>query len=247
MERKGIKVNRIKDHTVLFGKDKEDTNFIFKENEDGNLEFSHFSDDRIAIFFSYVDTSFATIIEDSILWIFKKGEVPMEKLFAHIAKQNLLNMKSSSTKQFYKHLLCKFISLAATSSLQNFHNGSDYYDLVEIQHGKNFVKHYPVQLNQPYILFQYCTISAIKKEETIETEGKKCKKIKLIVRYHDKTAPTHLGDELSEALALLSTTTNSAKLYEKISQMSIRLHNKYTEQTRYFGNEMMEMLNRQVY
>lgn len=243
MNKGTCKIYKIKDKQILFGKKNQNTSFIYRQNDDKSVEFSHVCDLETESYCQYIDSKFVDIIQNSLPWIYEKGEVSFEECSDYLIEQNPLQLKADFAQRFYPNIMTKFASYVSLHTVNDYMDAKERYSLVEIQHGKTFVKHYPVHLSFPYVLMPYCTLSVKKIED--ENDDATTIRLKPIVKYKDRTAPTELGHELSKVLCELSVNTNS--VYEQIAKMTIRLHDKYQEQSNYFGREMVDMINKQVY
>lgn len=228
MTQNACKVHRIKDNEILFGKKSQDTSFVYRQNDDKSMTFLDVNDIEMKSFYQYIDSKFIDIIQGSLPWICEKGEVSFEECSDFLIEQNPLQLEKSFTQRFYSNIMTKFASNVSLYSENDFLNTRDNYNLVEIQHSKMFVKHYPIHMSLPYVLMPYCMLSVKKIEDNNGIEDNTIVKLKPIVRYKDKTAPTKLGLELSEVLDKLSVNPNS--IYERVSKMSIMLYDKYQHQ-----------------
>lgn len=243
MNRSTCKIYRIKDNQILFGKKNQNTSFIYRQKDDKSMEFSHVCNVEMESYYQYIDSKFVDIIQSCLLWIYEKGEASFEECSAFLIEQNPLQLETDFAQRFYPNIMTKFASYVSLHSEKDHKDAKERYSLVEIQHGKAFVKHYPVHLSFPYVLMPYCTLSV--KKINGESDDATTIRLKPIVKYKDKTAPTKLGYELSEIQNELSV--NSDIVYERVSKMAIRLYDKYQEQLNYFGKDTIDMVNRQVY
>lgn len=245
MKKRRCKILKIKHNTILFGKKNQDTSFVYKQNDDKSMVFLNVGNEEMDSYYQFIDSKFVDIIQICIPWIFEKKEVSFEECSDFLIEQNPLQLEKSFALRFYPHYMTKFASFVSLHSEKDYMEARDNYKLVEIQHGKIFVRHYPVNLSFNYVLMPYCVLSVKKINVPNEIEGNSTIKLKLIVKYKDKTAPTELGYELSDVLNDLSIDANG--IYERITKIAIRLHDKYQEQSNYFGQDIVKMINKQVF
>ena len=243
MNKGTCKIYRIKDNQILFGKKNQDTSFIYKQKDDKSMEFSRVCDVEMESYYQYIESKFVDIIQLCLPLIFEKGEVSFEECAALLTKQNPLQLETNFAQRFYPNIMTKFASSVSLHTTNDYMDAKERYSLVELQHGKTFVKHYPVHLSFPYVLMPYCTLSVKKIYD--ENDDAATIRLKPIVKYKDKTAPTELGHEISKVLCELSVNANS--VYEQVTKFAIRLYNKYQEQSNYFGKDMVDMINKQIY
>lgn len=185
------KVHRIKDNEVLFGKKFQDTSFIYRQNNDNSVEFSHICNVEMESFYQYVDSKFVDIMQKCLPWIYEKDEVSFVECSDFLIEQNPLQLEKSFAQRFYPNIMTKFASYVSLHSEKDYINARDSYNLVEIQHGKTFVKHYPIHLSLPYVLMPYCLLSVKKINDREGTDDNTSVKLKLIVKYKDKNSTQH--------------------------------------------------------
>lgn len=243
MNKNTCKIYRIKDNQILFGRGNQDTSFVYRQKNNKSMEFSHVYDAEMESYYQNIDSKFVDIIQNCLPWIYEKGEASFEECYVFLIEQNPLQLETSFAQRFYPNIMTKFASYVSLHTVKDYKDAKGHCSLVEIQHGKTLVKHYPVHLSFPYVLMPYCTLSV--KKISDENDDATTIRLKPIVKYNDKTAPTELGHELSKVLCELSVNTNC--VYEQVTKMTIRLYDKYKEQTNYFGKDTIDMVNRQVY
>lgn len=245
MKKSRRKILKIKHNTILFGKKNQDTSFVYKQNDNHSMVFLNLGNEEMYPFYQFIDSVFVDIIQICIPWIFEKKEVSFEECADFLIEQNPFQLERSFARRYYPHYMSKFASFVSLHSEKDYMEARDKYTLVQIQHGKTFVEHYPVTLSYDYVLMPYCVLSVKKINDTNGIEGNSTIKLKLIVKYKDKTAPTELGYELSNLLSDLSINANH--IYERVTEIAIKLYDKYQEQSNYIGEDMVKMINKQVF
>lgn len=223
-----MQVRCIKDNNLLFGKRNQDTCFFYRVQDDGGLKYSHVSDLNIESFLSFADSKFMDVMNSCIVWIKRKRMVRPCDVVDYLVEHNPLSVDKNSSQIIYRSFMARFIAQTAYCSTENYAKGAISYYLIKLQHGDSYFEYYPYQLKLPHVLLPYCTISAHSTEEFCDAEGLRYVKIKLIVRYKDRTAPTELGNKMIENLASLSPNLDPE--YKRRIQISLKLYDRYLEQ-----------------
>jgi len=240
-----LKTLKIIDGHILLGKRRQNTGFVYSVTKNGRLRFSNIESSKTESLLTYIDSALPQIISKLLPWIYKRGGATFSDVCKTLVKDNPLELEEKFSLVFYKNLLAKFASGLVSYMVDDNGTIINACDFIYVQHGKYFQKVWPIQTQLPSVLMPYLSFDVVRKKCDYSENGINYRVLKLIVKYVDKTAPTQLGNDLSKSLCEVDLQNNA--LFDTITAMSCRVHDKYIEQVSFFGKDTIDMVNKQVY
>lgn len=181
-----------------------------------------------------IETALPSLISLMHPWLRKrKGHASMNEVVAFLVDMNPMDISDEMKEGVYKGIMCRWLSHVAIYPNVElpWANGAAPCSRLEIQHGDSFISVWAVHASISSVLLPYCFL------ELSDSE--------LIIRYRDLSAPTRLYHDLCEVLSLMESQPSDA--YARLSEILLRLHDRYSYQSSAFDAGMLRMINGQVY
>ena len=164
----------------LLGQDNQDTNLIYRREEDGTLTFERYSKQSFADNLMFVDTGMPCLIAHFLPWIEEHQGASFEETASYLEQSNPYNYSPDFSHRVYPHRLASLAAYAAMGIPVNTEWDGRYKENYLQILFKGTKKCYAsIQLGDLHILYPSCHFYT-KREERGNTI-----RLKLIIRYEE--------------------------------------------------------------
>lgn len=163
---------------ILLGQDNQDTNLIYRREEDGSLTFVKYSKQAFRNNLMYVDTGMPELIAHFLPWIDEHQGASFEETASYLEQTNPYNYTPEFSHRLYPHRLATLVAYAAMGIPVNTGWNGRYKENYLQIHFKGAKKTYAtIQLGDLHILYPSCHFYAQREEKGSAI------RLKLIIQY----------------------------------------------------------------
>ena len=163
---------------ILLGQDNQDTNLIYRSEEDGTLTFERYSKQSFSDNLMFVDTGMPCLIAHFLPWIEEHQGASFEETTSYLEQSNPYNYSPDFSHRVYPHRLASLAAYAAMGIPVNKEwNGRFKENFLQILFKGTKKSYASIQLGDLHILYPSCHFY------TKREEKKNTIQLKLIIQY----------------------------------------------------------------
>ena len=165
---------------ILLGQDNQDTNLIYRREEDGTLTFVKYSKQALHDNLMYVDTGMPELIAYFLPWIDEHQGASFEETASYLEQSNPYNYPPELSHRLYPHRLATLAAYAAMGIPVNTGwNGRYKENYLQILFKGTKKTYASIQLGDLHILSPSCHFYSQREEKGRDI------RLKLIIRYEE--------------------------------------------------------------